>query len=187
MGKRAKTLRSAGMAGVMFVWAALAATATLGQGLSPGADAHGAATAASTRASLSSLVPPRRRGQSTLSAPSQEEMRRVTEPRPGLIIARHEAHYAVSDDEGHLLLLRPDGVKVKDPQAWPAIDRTTRWDGRALVTEVRLSNGARVIQTYTTDDEGLRLVIKTRVEGGHSLSHQTYKWVYDLAFVPTSR
>jgi hypothetical protein len=200
MGRRAKTMRQALMAGVM--WTALAATASLGQGLSPGtpANAHGASTAALSGASLSGRwdlnaracepiqsprepgqAPPRGRGPSILSAPSRDEMRRVAEPQPVLVIVRHDTHYAVSDDEGHVMLLRPDGAKVKDLQAWPALERTTRWDGRALVTAVTLSNGARVTQTYTTEDEGLRLVIATRVEGGHSRNQLTYKWVYDQA------
>ena len=116
-----------------------------------------------------------------LSVPSQEEMRRVAEPQPVLVIVRHNGQYTVSDDEGHVMRLQPDGVKVKDLQAWPALERTTRWDGGALVTEVTLSSGARVTQTYTTEDEGLRLVITTRVEGGHSRNPLTYKSVYDQA------
>jgi len=105
----------------------------------------------------------------------------VAEPPPVLVIVRHEARYSVSDDEGHVMALQPDGVKVKDRQAWPALDRTTRWDGRALVTEVTLNTGARVTQVYTTEDEGLRLVITTRVEGGHAGTQLTYKAVYDQA------
>jgi hypothetical protein len=122
-------------------------------------------------------TPPR--GRSILSGPSQEEMRRVSRPRPVLMIVRQEAHYAVTDDEGHVVRLRPDGVKAK--QAWPALDRTTRWDGAALVTEARLSTGARVTQSYTTEDGGLRLVVATRIEGGHARQPLTYKWVYELA------
>jgi hypothetical protein len=202
MAKRKKTMGPARTAGVMFLWAALAATASLGQGLSSrtSAEAHGAATPAPTRASLSGRwelnaracepiqstrepgqAPPQGRGRSILSVPSQEEMRRVAEPQPVLVIVRHDAHYSVNDDAGHVMLLRPDGVKVKDRQAWPALERTTRWDGKALVTEVTLSSGARVTQTYTTEDEGLRLVITTRVAGGHSRNPLTYKWVYDQA------
>ena len=191
------------MVGVTFLLATLAAMASppgLGFTQKPSPAPHDAATPAPTRASLSGRwelngracepmqpthtpdqVPPRGRGPSILSAPSQQEMRRVAEPQPVLVIVRHDAHYTVNDAEGHVMRLRPDGVKVKDPQAWPALDRTTRWDGRALITEVTLSTGARVTQTYTTEDDGLRLVITTRVEGGHSRNPLTYKSVYDQA------
>lgn len=201
--KRAKTMRPVVVvAGAMFLWAALSATASLGQAVSPKTSpgAHAAAPPAPTRASLSGRwelnaraceptrslsspgqAPPRGGGRSMLSVPSQEEMRRVAEPQPVLVIVRHNGQYTVSDDEGHVMRLQPDGVKVKDLQAWPALERTTRWDGGALVTEVTLSSGARVTQTYTTEDEGLRLVITTRVEGGHSRNPLTYKSVYDQA------
>ena len=105
----------------------------------------------------------------------------MSEPQAVLVIAQHEANLRVTDDEGRvLLLLQPDGVAVKVQQAGSSVlQRTTKWHDRALVTEVKLSNGARVTQTYVTADEGLRLVITTKVEGGRSVNPLAFKWVYD--------
>jgi hypothetical protein len=197
--KRAETTRPA-VAAALVMWTLVAAATILAQ--APSTTTRGAlgALASARHASLSGRwelnqracepiqsphdtdpVPPRSRGKSLLSAPSRDEMRRVAEPQPVLQIVWHESHYAVTDAEGHVLILRPDGATVKAPQAWPALDRTTKWDGRELVTEVKLSSGARVTQNYASDDEGFRLVIRTRVEGGHARNALSYKWVYDQA------
>lgn len=201
MPKCVKTRRLVLLAGAILLWTAMTASAGDGRGPTPTTPPQGpAAATAPAGASLSGRwelnrracepiqssrgmdqPPPRGRGPSMLSGPSREEMRRVSEPQPALRIVKHDTGYTVTDEEGHVLLLRPDGVKVKDRDAWPALDRVTRWDGRALVTEVTLSNGARVTQVYATEDLGLRLVITTRVEGGPSRNTLTYKWVYDQA------
>lgn len=198
MGTRTKTMRPALGAVVATLWVAaiIVCVGQAGPATSPGAPATTGSSpphpSMSGRWELNARAcepaqargaddapPPRGRGRSILSESSQEEMRRVSQPRPILLIARREADYTITDDEGRVTRLRPDGGKVRDAAAWPPVERTTRWEGSALVTETRLSTGARVIQTYKTEEEGFRLVILTRVEGGHSLNTLTFKWVYD--------
>jgi len=66
-------------------------------------------------------------------------------------------------------------------QAGTSIERTTRWDGRSLVTAIKLSSGPKVTQTFTKISEGLQLVVVTRVEGGHLPTPIEIKRVYDQA------
>lgn len=126
-------------------------------------------------------LPPHRRGKSTLSGASQEEMRRVAEAQSVLVISQTGASLTVTDGEGRTVALRADGVTVRDRPTGDALQRTTKWEGRTLVSVSRLSNDARVVQTYATMNERLQLVITTTVTGGRSLNPLSFRWVYDQA------
>jgi hypothetical protein len=111
----------------------------------------------------------------------QEEMRRIMEAQRVLLIVQHEANISVTDDQGRVVTLKPDGEKVKEQQAGATIERTTKWDGRSLVTQVKLSNGAHVTQTYTKVNEGLELIVATKIEGGRFPKGFEFKRVYEQA------
>jgi hypothetical protein len=115
------------------------------------------------------------------SAAARQEMERVIEAPRFLIIVQHEADLNLTDDQGHVTVLKPDGVKVSEQQAGASIDRTTKWDDRSLVTTTKLSNGVKVTQTYTKISEGLQLVVTTRIEGGRRPNPVEFKRVYDQA------
>jgi hypothetical protein len=189
--------------GFAFLCAALAAATGLGQATrSPDAQKSALVAIASAPADLSGRwelnaracepiqdphdpgqgnLHPQVRGKSTLSGASREEMRRVAEAQPVLVISQTEAGLTVTDGEGRAVALRADGVSVKDRPAGDALERTSKWQGRTLVSEARLSNDAHVVQTYATRNERLQLVITTTVEGGRSLNALSFKWVYDQA------
>ncbi len=115
------------------------------------------------------------------SASAQDEMRRIMEAQRVLLIVQHEASLSLTDDEGRVVTIKPDGAKVKEEQAGESVERTSKWDGRSLVTQVKLSNGARVTQTYSKVNEGLQLVVATKIEGGRFPKPMEFKRVYDQA------
>ena len=112
----------------------------------------------------------------------RQEMDRVIEAPRFLIVVQRERNLILTDDQGRVTTLEPDGTKVVEQQAGGSVERTTRWDGGALVTTTKLSNGAKVTQTYTKVFDGLQLVIITRIEGGKFSSPIEFKRVYDQAF-----
>jgi hypothetical protein len=121
------------------------------------------------------------RGAAKESSADREEMQRVLEAPRLLLIVQHEASLSLTDEEGRVLSLKPDGTTVKEQEAGTNLDRTTKWDGRSLVSTLKLSSGARVTQTFTKIDEGLQLVVTTRIEGGRQRTPVEFKRVYDQA------
>lgn len=124
---------------------------------------------------------PGRGVESQKSSAVREEMRRVLEAPRLLLIVQHEASLSLTDEEGRVLSLKPDAVKVKEQRAGSTTERTTRWDGRSLVTSTKLSGGAKVTQTFTKIAEGLQLLVVTKVEGGRTQGPMEIKRVYDQA------
>jgi hypothetical protein len=115
------------------------------------------------------------------STAARQEMERVIEAPRVLIIVQHEARLNLTDDQGRVTVLKPDGVKVTEQQAGASIDRTTKWDDRSLITATKLSNGVKVTQTFTKVAEGLQLIVTTRIEGGRWGNPVEFKRVYDQA------
>jgi hypothetical protein len=112
----------------------------------------------------------------------QEQMSRVMDAPRVLTIVQKGDVITLTTGDGLATSLKADGIKVKEQQAGAPIERTSRFDGRSLVTETRLSNGTRVTQTFTKVMEGLQLVIATRVKGGRYREPLEFKRVYDQAF-----
>jgi hypothetical protein len=112
----------------------------------------------------------------------RQEMERAIEAPRFFIVVQREGSVILTDDQGRVTTLKPDGTKTVEQQAGGSIERTSRWDDRALVTATKLSNGAKVTQTFTKVFDGLQLVIVTRIEGGKLPSPMEFKRVYDQAF-----
>jgi hypothetical protein len=110
----------------------------------------------------------------------QQIERALAAPR-FLIIVQHPGRLSLTDDEGRVTTLKPDGTKVAEQQAGGSVERTTAWNDRALVTTLKLANGAKVTQTFTKVFDGLQLVVVTRIEGGRLPSPIELKRVYDQA------
>jgi hypothetical protein len=122
-----------------------------------------------------------RGGGTTESATTREAMRRAMEASRVLLIVQHETHLSLTDEEGRVVTLTPNGTKVQEQQFGLPIERTTKWDGRSLVTTTKLKNGAKVTQTFTKVSEGLQLVVVTKIEGGQLSRPVEVKRVYDQA------
>ena len=99
-----------------------------------------------------------------------------------LIIVQHPDSIHLTDDEGWVTTLRPDGTKVTEQLAGGAVERTTKWEDRTLVTTAKLTNGARITQRFTKVFDGLQLEIATKIEGGKLRRPIEFKRVYDQAF-----
>ncbi len=123
-----------------------------------------------------------RAGAKADSSAVRQEMERALEAPRFLIVVQREGSVILTDDQGRVTTLKPDGTKVVEEQAGGSVERTTRWDDRALVTTTKLGNGAKVTQTFTKVFDGLQLVIVTRIEGGKLPSPIQFKRVYDQAF-----
>ncbi len=116
------------------------------------------------------------------SSAVRQEMERALEAPRFLIIVQREGTVILTDDQGRVTTLKPDGTKVVEQQAGGTVERTTRWTDRALETTAKLGNGAKVTQTFTKVFDGLQLVVVTRVEGGKLPRPIELKRVYDQAF-----
>jgi len=123
-----------------------------------------------------------RGGGATESTATRDAMRRAMEASRVLLIVQHETHLSLTDEEGRVVTLTPDGTKVQEQQFGLPVERTTKWDGRSLVTMTKLKGGAKVTQTFTKVAEGLQLVVVTKIEGGQLSRPIEVKRVYDQAF-----
>ena len=112
---------------------------------------------------------------------SRQEMERAFDVPRALIIVQHEDEIRLTDDQGLVTVLKPDGKKVDEDQAGGNVQRTTQWNDGALVTTTTLVNGVNVTQTYTRTADGRQLIVVTRVEGGRSRKPVEMKRVYDQA------
>jgi hypothetical protein len=121
------------------------------------------------------------RGSGGESETTREQMRQVMQAARTLLIVQHANDLSITDDEGRVVTLKPDGNKVKEQQGGGNLERKTKWDGRSLVTEMKLEGGTKVTQTYTKVDEGLQLIVSTKVEGGRIPRAMEFKRVYDQA------
>jgi hypothetical protein len=99
-----------------------------------------------------------------------------------LLIVQHPDSIHLTDDEGRVTTLRPDGAKVVEQQAGGAVERTTRWEDRTLVTTAKLANGAKITHRFTKVFDGLQLEVATRIEGGKIPHPIEFRRVYDQAF-----
>jgi hypothetical protein len=116
------------------------------------------------------------------SSVSREQMQRLLKASSVLLIVQDETHLSLTDEDGRVVMLKPDGTKVKEQQFGQSIERTTKWDGRSLITSAKLKSGTKVTQTFSKISEGLQLVVVTKVEGGRLPRPTQFRRVYDQAF-----
>jgi hypothetical protein len=115
------------------------------------------------------------------SSATRDEMQRLMKAAQTLVIVQHPNDLSITDDEGGVTTLKPDGNKIKSTELGAKIERKTKWDGRTLVAEVKLDTGLRITQSYTKVNEGLQLTVVTRMEGGRLQKPFEIKRVYDQA------
>jgi hypothetical protein len=109
-------------------------------------------------------------------------MEDILTARRTLLIVEQRDRVTITDEHGRVQTLVPSGIKTKEERANLALERLTRWDDRSLVTEVSLGDGIRITQTYQKVQEGLQLVVMTRVQTGRGRdSERVIRRVYDQA------
>jgi len=96
----------------------------------------------------------------------REAMGAVAEAPEKLTIVYRDADVVLTSGEGVAQTLRPNGDTVKEKTTGGHdAERTTKWDGSNLVTEVKMSGGVRLTQAYTRSSDGRELVVTSRLEG----------------------
>jgi len=95
-----------------------------------------------------------------------EAMGTVAEAPEKLTIVCHDADVILTSGDGVVQTLRANGDTVQEKTAGGhGAERTTKWDGPNLITEVKISGGVKLTQTYTRSAEGRELVVTSRLEG----------------------
>jgi hypothetical protein len=110
-----------------------------------------------------------------------EQVREILQAQRTLLIVEHPDHVSITDESGQVQKFVANGEKVKEERAGQSFERRTHWDGRKLITEVALSDGTKISQTYEKVAEGLQLVVTTKVEHSKSGGPREFKRVYDQA------
>lgn len=101
-------------------------------------------------------------------------------PRRLIVIAKEDALVA-TDELGDIQRLTPDGQKHKGIFGTVQVDRTTRWKGDDLVSEIDAGNGVKLVQTFKLLPETRQLSYSASLEsarGGRQGRALTF--VYDL-------
>ena len=122
-----------------------------------------------------------RGGEGRGGAVDAGQLRELLQAQRTLLIVEHPDHVSITDENGRVQTLVASGEKVKDERAGQSFERRTHWDGRKLVTEVALSDGTKISQTYEKVAEGLQLVVVTKVEHSKLGGNREFKRVYDQA------
>jgi hypothetical protein len=115
------------------------------------------------------------------AAATAEQVRAFLQSQRTLVIVEHPDHVSITDETGQVQKLVTNGEKLKDERGGESFERRTRWDGRTLITEIALSDGVRITQTYQKVAEGLQLVITTKLENSKVSGPREFKRVYDQA------
>jgi hypothetical protein len=122
-----------------------------------------------------------RGGEGRGGAVTADQVREILQAQRTLLIVEHPDHVSITDEKGEVQKFVANGEKVKDERAGQSFERRTHWDGRKLITEVALSDGTKISQTYEKVAEGLQLVVTTKVEHSKSGGPREFKRVYDQA------
>jgi hypothetical protein len=104
-------------------------------------------------------------GRSAPSAETIDQMRDFMNAARTLVIVEHPDRVSITDESGQVQKLVTNGEKQKDERGGKSFERTTRWDGRTLITEIALAGGMKITQTFQKVAEGLQLVVTTKIEG----------------------
>lgn len=118
-------------------------------------------------------------------------MRGNREQRQGRMGALMEATVAfeiVQDDSSvtfatsgrEKLVLYSDGRKVKHSvEGFGTVETKARWKGDKLVVERQMPQGGKVTRTYRISEDGQRLYVMVKLEGGRMPRPIEYRQVYD--------
>ena len=121
---------------------------------------------------------------------SQEErqkmrdmMQAIFQAPERLTIVGGDGGVLITDDQGQVQRLNPDGKKAKDTVNGQAINRTTKWDGDKLVTETDAGGSAKIVQTYTVAADAHQLTVASQMASSRSggRTPREIKRVYDLS------
>jgi predicted ATP-grasp superfamily ATP-dependent carboligase len=97
-----------------------------------------------------------------------------------LSVIQDDSTVTVADVEGSLRVFYTDGRKTEYPAPEiGTVETRAEWKGGKLVVERSMENGVRTTQTYEVVDDGEKLVVKVRLEGGDLPNRMEFRRVYD--------
>jgi hypothetical protein len=109
------------------------------------------------------------------AARTRQAMRDLLNPPDHLTIVKAENMMVLTGPDGRTTRLSLDGKKVKDDST--KIERTTKWDGSKLVSEIKGVGSSKITETYTIDVEHHQLRVALQVENNQQ--NTTINHVYD--------
>jgi hypothetical protein len=117
--------------------------------------------------------------------PDPEQMKRVRaimqslmEPPANLIISVEEAQVTFTDTDGRSRRFATTNKKEKHQLNAGTIETKTKWDRDALVKEISLEGGTKVIETYSVTEMG-QLQVAVKLESSRIGRPLTVRRVYD--------
>ena len=100
---------------------------------------------------------------------SPEDMQRMRDARREIMnapdritIAQTESLILVTNGDGRVTRLSPDGKKIKDEST--KIERKTKWDGDKLVSEITGLGPSKITETYVADREHKQLRVTLQMD-----------------------
>jgi hypothetical protein len=109
------------------------------------------------------------------AARTRQAMRDLLNPPDHLTIVQAENMMVLTGPDGRTTRLSLDGKKVKDDST--KIERTTKWDGSKLVSEIKGVGSSKITETYSIDSERHQLRVALQVENPER--PMTVNHVYD--------
>ena len=105
----------------------------------------------------------------------RDAMRQELQAPDHMTIVSSDTTVIITTPDGHTTRLATDGSKVKDEST--GIERKTKWDKGALVSEVNGLGRGKITETYAVDGEPKQLKVKLEIDGPRKT---TQTRVYDL-------
>jgi hypothetical protein len=112
-------------------------------------------------------------------AAMRDAMDDVMQPADVLTITQGEGDVTIARDDGRTLRLYIDGRKAREADG--AIERTTRWDGPRLVSEIKVGDGPKITESWWLAAEGKQLQASIRLQMPRGDREVVINRVYDSA------
>jgi hypothetical protein len=112
-------------------------------------------------------------------AAMQDVMDDVMQPADVLTITQGERDVTIARDDGRTLRLYADGRKAKEANG--AVERTTRWDGPRLVSEIKVGDGPKITESWWLSADGKQLQASIRLQAPRGDREVVINRVYDSA------
>lgn len=108
----------------------------------------------------------------------RDAMRDIMSGPEHLVITQTPSMIVITAPDGRTTRLSPDGTKVKDDST--KVERTTKWDGDKLVTQIRGLGRSSITESYALDSEHHQLRRMLQIEGGQGGQPRTITYIYDM-------
>jgi hypothetical protein len=112
-------------------------------------------------------------------AAMQDVIDDLMQPADVLTITQGERDVTIARDDGRTLRLYADGRKAREANG--AVERTTRWDGPRLVSDIKIGDGPKITESWWLSADGKQLQTSIRLQMPRSDREVVIHRVYDSA------